>query len=136
MIDALGQVTNETERTALAQELPGKNAQELNPLILAGSGALSEYADEAERVGYILSEDQVKALGEADDAYQRLQLTIEGATATAGCRAGSGCNENNDALRRYGGKGRKGADRLRHYRRRRRGINQPVYDDGTDLGSV
>ena len=78
VIDALGKMTNETERNALAQELLGKNAQELNPLILAGSGALSEYADEAERVGYILSEDQVKALGEADDAYQRLQLTIEG----------------------------------------------------------
>lgn len=78
VIDALGEVQNQTERDALAMDLMGKSAQELNPLIYAGSGALKEYAKEAENVGYILSDEQMKALGEVDDAYQRLQLTIEG----------------------------------------------------------
>ena len=76
-IDALGQISNETERDALAMELFGKSAQELNPLILQGSGALRELAEEAENVGYVLDESQVKALGEVDDAYQRTQLQIE-----------------------------------------------------------
>ena len=36
-IDALGQVANETERDALAMQLFGKSAQDLNPLIAQGS---------------------------------------------------------------------------------------------------
>ena len=42
LIDALGQVENPTERDALAMELFGKSAQDLNPLILQGSDALRE----------------------------------------------------------------------------------------------
>ena len=77
VVDALGQMENGTERDAAAMALMGKNAQELNPLINAGSKALKEYGEEAEEVGYILSDEQVKALSEVDDAYQRLQMQIE-----------------------------------------------------------
>ncbi len=76
-IDALGKMENTTERDAAAMDLMGKSARDLNPLIIAGSKALDDYYKEAEALGYLLSEDQVKALGEVDDAHQRLQLTIE-----------------------------------------------------------
>ena len=77
IVDALGGIENATERDIAAQELLGKSYGELTPLIKAGRGAMEDFYKEAEAVGYILSEDQVKALGEVDDAYQRLQLTIE-----------------------------------------------------------
>ncbi len=77
IVDALGQMQAGTERDAAAMELLGKSAQELNPLINAGSSALEEYAKEAEAAGYILDEQQTKKLGEVDDAYQKLQLSIE-----------------------------------------------------------
>ena len=77
LIDVLGTVENETERNAAAQELLGKSAQELNPLILQGSDALKDLAAEAEATGYVLDESQIAKLGEVDDAYQRMQLTIE-----------------------------------------------------------
>ena len=77
VIDALGQMENGTERDAAAMALLGKNAQELNPLIEAGSGALKEYADEAKELGFVLDEDQIEKLGEVDDSYQRVQLTVE-----------------------------------------------------------
>jgi len=77
VIDALAEMEPGAERDAVAMELMGKKAQELNPLINAGSKALKEYGEQAEQVGYILSEDQVAALGAVDDAYQELQLTIE-----------------------------------------------------------
>lgn len=77
VIDALGQIENPTERDAAAMELLGKSAQELNPLILQGSSALKAYAAEAEAAGYVLDESQLKKLGEVDDAYQKLQLTID-----------------------------------------------------------
>lgn len=78
VVDALGEMEPGTERDAAAMDLLGKSATELNPLINAGSDALKEYGKEAEQVGFILSTDQVKALGAVDDAYQTLQLTIDG----------------------------------------------------------
>ena len=77
VIDALGQMQSGTERDAAAMELMGKSAQELNPLINEGSAALKKYAEEAEAAGYILDEQQIRKLGEVDDAYQKLQLQIE-----------------------------------------------------------
>jgi hypothetical protein len=78
VVDALGEMAPGVERDAAAMELMGKSAQDLNPLINQGSDALKAYGEEAKQVGYILSSDQVKALGAVDDAYQTLQLTIDG----------------------------------------------------------
>lgn len=77
VVDALGNVTNETERDAAAMALLGKSAQELNPLIIQGTDALKEYMAEAEAVGYVLSEEDVAALAAVDDAVQRNQLQWE-----------------------------------------------------------
>lgn len=77
-IDALGQVKNETERDAMAMDIFGRSAQDLNPLIIQGSQTLKAYADEAHNVGYVLDEEALSALGAVDDAYQRLQKTQEG----------------------------------------------------------
>lgn len=77
-IDALGQVKNETERDAMAMDIFGRSAQDLNPLIIQGSKTLKEYADEAHNVGYVLDDEALSALGAVDDAYQRLQKTQEG----------------------------------------------------------
>lgn len=71
VIDALGKVRNETERDALAMQIFGRSAQELNPLIKAGSGALKELGDEAERMGYVMSGDTLESFGALDDAMQR-----------------------------------------------------------------
>lgn len=77
-IDALGQVKNETERDAMAMDIFGRSAQDLNPLIIQGSQTLKAYADEAHNVGYVLDDEALSALGAVDDAYQRLQNTQEG----------------------------------------------------------
>ena len=77
VIDALGQMEAGTERDATATQILGKSAQELNPLINAGSKALAEYGEQAEKTGYILNESQIKKLAEVDDAYQEVQLTID-----------------------------------------------------------
>lgn len=77
-IDALGQVKNDTERDAMAMDIFGRSAQDLNPLIIQGSKTLKAYADEAHNVGYVLDDEALSALGAVDDAYQRLQKTQEG----------------------------------------------------------
>ena len=78
-IDALGKMENRTERDALAMDLMSESAQELNPLIDAGSEALKQYSDEAHDMGYVLDNEALTALTEVDDAYQRLQKSQEGA---------------------------------------------------------
>lgn len=75
IIDALGNVQNETERDAIAMQLLGKSAQDLNPLIEQGSERMNELAAEAQAAGYVLSEDTLKAYGELDDEIQRLKAS-------------------------------------------------------------
>lgn len=77
VVDALGRVYNQTERDAIAMDIMGKSAQELNPLIAAGSDELQRLGDEAEKTGYVLDEWQIKQLQDVDDAYQAWQLQIE-----------------------------------------------------------
>lgn len=77
VIDALGNVGNETERDTLAMDILGKSAQDLNPLIKQGSSALKGYADEAHEVNAVLNEESIAALGAVDDAYQRMIQTQE-----------------------------------------------------------
>ena len=73
-IDALGNIEDQTERDALAMQLFGKSAQELNPLIEAGSENVKALADEAEDAGYVMSGDTLEAFGEFDDQLQRLKV--------------------------------------------------------------
>lgn len=77
VIDGLGELSNQAERDALAMSLINESAQQLNPLIEQGSGSLKKYAAEAENVGYILSNDQLKALAAVDDAQNRLLKSQE-----------------------------------------------------------
>jgi hypothetical protein len=76
-IDALGKVSNETERDALAMQIFGRSAQELNPLIEAGSSKLKELAKEAHDTGYVMSDDMVNSFGEFDDAINRMNFSID-----------------------------------------------------------
>ena len=77
VIDGLGEMGNQAERDALAMSLINESAQKLNPLIEQGSASLKKYADEAENVGYILSNDQLKALTAVDEAQNRLLKSQE-----------------------------------------------------------
>ena len=71
-IDALGKMKNETERDALAMDIFGKSATDLNPLIEAGSGKLKELAEQAHEVGYVVDNETLQSFGELDDAIQKL----------------------------------------------------------------
>ncbi len=78
LIDALGKITNETERDAKSMEIFGKSARELNPLIDSGSIKLKELGKEAESLGYILDDTALDKLGSFDDSLQRMKKSSEG----------------------------------------------------------
>lgn len=70
-LNALGRVGNETERDALAMQIFGKSARELNPVINAGEDALKRFGDEAENVGAVVSDDAVGALNDLNTEVKR-----------------------------------------------------------------
>lgn len=78
LINALGQVSDETERDALAMEVLGKSATDLNPLIEAGADTMKALSVQAHQAGYVLDEDTLEAFGEFDDQLRKLDV---GATA-------------------------------------------------------
>lgn len=82
VIDALGKIENPAERDALAMELFGKSAQELNPLIKAGSEELARLADEAHEVGAVMDEDAVTGLEAFDDTMASIQAGMKGTLGT------------------------------------------------------
>lgn len=71
-IDALGKMKNETERDALAMDIFGRSATDLNPLIEAGSGRLKELAEQAHEVGYVTDNETWQSLGRLNDALEKL----------------------------------------------------------------
>ena len=83
-IDALGKVENETEADAIAMQIFGKSARDLNPLIETGSAGFRNFADEAHEAGAVLSGDTLDSLGKVDDSLQRLDSQISAFKNAAG----------------------------------------------------
>jgi phage-related protein len=81
-INALGGIQNEAERDALSMEIFGKSAQELNPLIKAGSAELARLSEEAHKVGAVMSEEDVAAFESFDDTLASLQAGLKGTLGT------------------------------------------------------
>lgn len=75
-LEALNQMGDTTEANALANDLFGKSYADLKPLI-QNTAEAQRLMNEAVEEGYVLSEDQIKILGEVDDQVQKNQLTIE-----------------------------------------------------------
>ncbi|MBQ1292557.1 MAG: hypothetical protein IIY21_00845 [Clostridiales bacterium] len=76
-IEALGKVENETERDAIAMNIFGKSATDLNPMIEAGSDALKGFAKEAQEMGYVLDKDSLESLSRVQDEFDRFGKQME-----------------------------------------------------------
>lgn len=73
IIDSLGNIENQSERDALAMDLMSESAQELNPIIDAGSETLRGYMQAAEDMGVALEDDELGALVKVKDAFYDLE---------------------------------------------------------------
>lgn len=78
VIYALGQIENPTERDALAMELFGKSAQELNPLIAASTQGMRDLSAEAQSMGVVLSDKAMETLGEYQNSLDRFNGAWDG----------------------------------------------------------
>lgn len=73
--DAHGNLLTKTEKDRIAQELFGKSYRELLPLINAGRDAWDEVVEEG-RQHVAVSEENVKKLGELDDAINKVNARL------------------------------------------------------------
>lgn len=84
LLDALNGIDNEAERDAYAMNIFGRSAMDLNPLIIAGSKALEEYGDQAERMGLVFSGDTLNGLQEFQDKVDISKRQLEGVKMIVG----------------------------------------------------
>ena len=77
-IDALGGMSNETERDAAAMDLFGKSAMDLNPLIKAGADEISALTEEAHEIGAVMDTEAVEGLESFGDSLASMKAGIQG----------------------------------------------------------
>lgn len=85
-IVALSKISNETERDQMAMELFGKSADSLAGVIDDGGAALKEFGDEAERLGMVMSQDELDALNAVNDQIDKMKANLKGAFLKVGLK--------------------------------------------------
>lgn len=83
-LKALSEVSNETERDALAMDLFGKSAMDLSGIVDDGGAALQAYGQQAEDAGLILSGETMQAANQLNDQVDTLKATATQAALEAG----------------------------------------------------
>ncbi len=72
--DKLRGVTNETERSALATALLGRSGAMLLPMFTDASRSMTDFINEAKRLGLTISDETAAKLDDLDDSIARLKL--------------------------------------------------------------
>jgi hypothetical protein len=81
-LDALGGIEDETLRDALAMEIFGKSAQELNPIIDLGTEGLYEMMQAARESGAVMSEETVVGMAALHDSVASIKMGFQGLVGT------------------------------------------------------
>lgn len=85
VITALGSMTNETERDALAQQLMGKSAANLNPLIEDQGETYKEVSDTMKKYGLdVVDQETLDRANEFNDSLDTMKLLGTAALAQVG----------------------------------------------------
>ena len=86
-LQALSEVTNETERDVLAMQIFGRSADEMTGIIDDGGAALRALGEEAEDLGIILDQETLDSLNDVNDSIDKLKAKATGEIAKAGATA-------------------------------------------------
>lgn len=77
-VGSLNMIHDSTERDLVAMQLFGRRAQGLNSIVQAmADGSFKELQREAHEVGYVLSQDDLDALNEVKDGFDRMDKQME-----------------------------------------------------------
>lgn len=85
VIQALGKMENETERDAIAMQILGKSATELNPLIEDNGETYKRVADVFAKNGLdIVDEETIKRANDFNDTIDEVKMTFTAAISSVG----------------------------------------------------
>lgn len=80
-VAGLQNVTDETTKAAMANDLFGKSGSELMPLLNSSNAATQELLDTTEKYGMVMSDAAVKASADFQDSLTTLKSTVSGVKA-------------------------------------------------------
>ena len=75
---AIGALPTSADRAAAAVEIFGRQGAALVPLFKEGAASVEELTARAQRLGIIVSEDQVSNIAKMNDAFDLVRATVEG----------------------------------------------------------
>ena len=78
VVNALQNVTDETDKAAIANDLFGRSGQNLMPMFNMTNDQLAKTMAEADKYGMVMSEDSVKAAAAFQDSLTKMQGTATG----------------------------------------------------------
>jgi hypothetical protein len=81
--DGLQKVEDRSQRAAVEVALFGRTGAKLDTLLAGGSGSINELADAAERLGIVLSDEQIQRADETADKMAALKTVLEANIASA-----------------------------------------------------
>ena len=84
VIKKLADMTNETDRNALAMDVFGKGALELGPLLSEGGVGIDELSQKAHDLGLVLSEDAINSADTFGDTMDQIKSALGGVVAKIG----------------------------------------------------
>lgn len=84
VIKKLADMTNESERNALAMQIFGKGGMELVPILASGSMGIDEMTKKAHDLGLVMSEEAVSANDKFGDTLDDVKASFEAITAQVG----------------------------------------------------
>lgn len=88
-IKALSEIENETERDKLAMDLFGKSADELAGYIDDGGAAFRRLSQDAEQKGLLISEEDLQAANDLNDAIDGIKASFMAAFGKSGAKLAS-----------------------------------------------
>jgi hypothetical protein len=78
LADKFKDLPNGPEKTATALQLFGRNGMEMMPFLNKGAAGMKELGDEAEKMGLVLSQDNVDQILKSKEAHKKLDETLQG----------------------------------------------------------
>ena len=76
--EAISQLPTAADRAAAAVEIFGRQGAALAPLFRDGAASIDELRERAQRLGIIVSEDQINNIANMNDAFDLVRATIDG----------------------------------------------------------
>ena len=84
LADVLAKIPDPAGRTVAAMQLFGRAGAELIPLMSGGSAGIAKFADEARRLGLVMSTEDATAADHLEDSMRRVRLQMAHSSAVIG----------------------------------------------------